>query len=90
MADSGSKVTKLVINSTDEFDGTVKDLSGDVFLLFYGERKEDGDSWCPDCTAALPVVEAALEGRDAPSTLVEVTVVRDEYKGKPDYVYRCV
>ena len=88
MADATSKVTKVVVDTPLQFDDTVKGLSGDVFVLMYGERKENGDSWCPDCTAALPVIETALEARSGPSTLVECTVAREEYKGKPEYAYR--
>jgi len=88
MADAASKITKVVVNKPAEFDETIKELSGDVFVLMYGERKENGDSWCPDCTAALPVIVSALEARAGPSTLVECTVAREEYKGKPEYAYR--
>lgn len=88
MAVAETTVAKTVIASPAEFDETVGALTGDVFLLFYGERKEDGDSWCPDCTAAYPIVEGALKARSTPSTLVEVVVKRDEYKGKPDYAYK--
>ena len=88
MAEQTPKVTKITVDTPAQFDDAVKDLSGDVFVLMYGERKEDGDSWCPDCTAALPVIESALEARAGPSTLVECTVAREEYKGKPEYAYR--
>ncbi len=88
MADQTSKITKIVVETPADFDKTVDGLTGDVFVLMYGQRKENGDSWCPDCTAALPVIEAALEARAGPSTLVECTVAREEYKGKPEYAYR--
>eukprot|EP01032_Pedospumella_encystans_P026605 gene26605-30065_t len=39
-----------------------------LFLLFTGSKNSSGRSWCPDCTAAEPVIEEALssipEGKD--------------------------
>ena len=28
---------------------TVKRTEKDIIAYFYGDRKENGDSWCPDC-----------------------------------------
>jgi hypothetical protein len=88
MAGQDSIITKIVVDTPAQFDDAVKELNGDVFVLMYGQRKENGDSWCPDCTSAYPLVESALQTRTTPSTLVECTVAREEYKGNSSYAYR--
>ena len=54
-----------------------------VFALFTGSAAEDGRSWCPDCEDAKPLLGAtfAEAGRAAELTLIEVPLVRAEYKG---------
>jgi hypothetical protein len=62
-----------------------------VFLLFFGsETPETGESWCPDCVMADPVIRGTL----ATITRHEVLLVecpvglRADYKGNPTHPYR--
>ena len=65
-----------------------------VFLLFFGsEAPETGESWCPDCVMADPVIRGTLArmahmtGR--PVHLVECPVGdRAAYKGRADHPFR--
>ena len=33
---------------------------GDIFVMFSGSKTAAGESWCPDCVAAKPVVTKSL------------------------------
>lgn len=61
------------------FDEQVKDALGKssaVFVLFFGrEKPETGESWCPDCVIADPIVRKAV-GTKSDSILLEVPVDR--------------
>lgn len=62
-----------------------------VFLLFFGsERPETGESWCPDCVMADPLIRGTLSRISAhPVHLVECPVgERAAYKGNADHPYR--
>lgn len=62
--------------------------SFNLVLFKLGNKLEStGKSWCPDCTAAEPLIETALEDLPSGYTFLEVPVVREEYK-KPDFVLR--
>lgn len=55
-------MTRITVNSSAELDQVVKDNSGKtVVLLFTGTKKSDGNSWCPDCVVADPVIEERVE-----------------------------
>jgi hypothetical protein len=43
---------------------------------------------CPDCESAEPVIHAALNGLEAPVTLIYAPVVRSEYRGNASHPYR--
>jgi hypothetical protein len=46
----------------------------------------DGEpSWCSDCEAAKPIIEETFAKITAPTTLIEVHLPRDEYKGNPSH-----
>ncbi len=65
--------------------------NGLIFLLFFGsERPETGESWCPDCVVADPVIRGTLGSIQAlPVTLIECPVGdRTAYKGNADHPYR--
>ena len=79
-------LTKLVANNAAEFSAhlaTALASGGAVYALFTGAAGADGASWCPDCTACKPLLAAtfAEAGRAADVTLVEVPLVREEYRG---------
>jgi hypothetical protein len=58
-----------------------------VFALFTGAAGDDGKSWCPDCSDAKPLLDATFAegGRAADLTLIEVPLVRAEYKGNASH-----
>jgi hypothetical protein len=64
-----------------------KDGDKPLFLLFYGEKNSFGKSWCPDCTAAEPVIEEALSAISTGCILLSCCVAREEYRS-PEYPYR--
>lgn len=48
MAESADGFQKIVVPTPAEFDGEVEKHKNHVkglFVLFFGERKEDGESW---------------------------------------------
>lgn len=57
-------------------------------IMFIGAMNENGESWCPDCRDAEPVVEAAL--KKAPSDIVFIlSIVGDKPEWKsPDNEFR--
>eukprot|EP01138_Halocafeteria_seosinensis_P003102 gb/GECG01003170.1/.p1 GENE.gb/GECG01003170.1/~~gb/GECG01003170.1/.p1 ORF type:complete len:173 (+),score=24.27 gb/GECG01003170.1/:1-519(+) len=60
-----------------------------IFCLFTGAKDPStGQSWCPDCDKAKPVIEEALRKINHPIVLLECQVNRDEYKNNPEYPYR--
>ena len=59
-----------------------------MYVLFTGAKVEStGRSWCPDCVAAEPIIEQALDQLNNGYVLLECPVIRQEYKS-PDYIYR--
>lgn len=58
-----------------------------LFLLFTGTKNASGRSWCPDCTAADPVIEEVLSSLSEGAILLSSSVDREPYRS-PDYVYR--
>ena len=62
-----------------------------LFLVFFGsEVAETGESWCPDCVMADPVIRGTLARITArPVHLVECPVGdRSAYKGQSAHPYR--
>ena len=46
-------------------------------------------SWCPDCTAADPIIEASMAANlPKGCVFLEMPVVRAEYRRKDSYLYR--
>jgi len=62
----------------------------DVYVLFTGaENEETGESWCPDCVTADPVLEKAVnEFQEREILVVKCPVIRSEYKNNSAYAYR--
>ncbi|XP_053625560.1 thioredoxin domain-containing protein 17-like isoform X2 [Plodia interpunctella] len=57
-------VTCLKINGFNEFVEYAENINSDgppVFFYFTGDKLPDGQSWCPDCNVAEPIVKAYLE-----------------------------
>jgi hypothetical protein len=60
-----------------------------LFLFFGSEDPVSGESWCPDCVVADPVLRAACARLRPELTLFECPVgVRSEWKGQASHPYR--
>ena len=47
---------------------------GDIFVMFSGSKTAAGESWCPDCVTAEPVVTACLASAESGSYFLYVGV----------------
>jgi thiol-disulfide isomerase/thioredoxin len=77
--------TKTVVHTQAELDEKLA-AGGDAntFVLFSGAVvPSTGQSWCPDCVEAEPVITAALNkaADGAKIELLYVPLVREEYRG---------
>ncbi|XP_070491056.1 thioredoxin domain-containing protein 17-like [Chironomus tepperi] len=57
-------VKRHFVKNWDEFEKLVVQLEKDklpINVFFTGDKDESGESWCPYCTRAKPVVEEALK-----------------------------
>lgn len=81
-------IEKVVCNSPSNFESLFNECakSPTFFVLFTGS-KTNGRSWCGDCTAAEPVINAALEEIDGGCKLLVVDCPREDYR-QQDYAYR--
>eukprot|EP00897_Mesotaenium_endlicherianum_P010489 jgi/Mesen1/9469/ME000063S08924 len=69
--------TLLEVDGPDQFVKAMATLDGksDVFVLFLGNNlAETGESWCPDCRAADPVISKVFGTSPRNMTLVRVYV----------------
>jgi len=56
--------TVVKVEGFEAFQAKVAELAAtgeDVFVMFSGSKDSNGESWCPDCVVAEPVVTAAME-----------------------------
>jgi hypothetical protein len=69
---------------------TLTGARGSALLLFFGaEDPATGQSWCPDCVTADPVLRRACTTLRGDLTLYECPVgVRSEWKNRPEHPYR--
>ena len=53
---------QLFVESVDELQRALDDNAGakGIFIYFWGTADDSGESWCPDCRQADPVIEAGL------------------------------
>jgi len=60
-----------------------------LFLFFGSEDPVSGESWCPDCVTADPVLRAAVTRQRPEITLFECPVgARSDWKNRPGHPYR--
>jgi len=84
------RITRLPEPAAFEAMRSAPDGALHFFLFFGSEAPETGESWCPDCVMADPVIRATLATITArPVNLVECPVGdRASYKGRADHPYR--
>ncbi|KAI8870382.1 hypothetical protein GQ42DRAFT_162755 [Ramicandelaber brevisporus] len=83
----------LRLDDPSNFDSKVAELlaassTGKIFVLFFGrEVPETGESWCPDCVLADPVIRLGIDQyakkNGVKATLVEVPVDRRPKDDQP-------
>lgn len=58
-------------------------------LFFASIDPSTGESWCPDCRAASPVIQRLVSSSEAPMNLLYCYVgAREDWKNKPENHYR--
>jgi len=65
------------VEGYDGYKSAMESLKGSktpVYLLFCGSKTPDGQSWCPDCVQAEPVIEECVKSEAGEFTLVHVGV----------------
>ena len=85
-------VHHIVCSSVSNFDDSLasaieKAGSKPLVLMFTGAIiTETGRSWCPDCTAAAPVIKAECNKVEG-SVLLEIPITREDFRNQ-DLMYR--
>lgn len=70
-------VVKHHVKGYEEFTNLVEDLESQneiIHVLFSGGKEENGQSWCPYCVTAEPVIEDALATAPESSHFIHVEV----------------
>ncbi|XP_061388991.1 thioredoxin domain-containing protein 17-like [Musca vetustissima] len=79
------------VQGYDDFKKLVGELeqSGKpIYVLFSGGKDENGESWCPYCVTAEPVVHEALSKAPADSHFIHVIVGERSYWKDPNNPFR--
>eukprot|EP00004_Rigifila_ramosa_P016203 TRINITY_DN3823_c0_g1_i2.p2 TRINITY_DN3823_c0_g1~~TRINITY_DN3823_c0_g1_i2.p2 ORF type:complete len:139 (+),score=27.39 TRINITY_DN3823_c0_g1_i2:523-939(+) len=77
---------------TSDFETRLKEALSEegaaVFAVFFGSEQDTGESWCPDCVIADPLIRAVV--REVPNSILLECPVGDraDYKNKPEHPYR--
>lgn len=76
-----------------EVDSTLHTLAAErgaaLFLFFGAEDPATGESWCPDCVIADPVLRRACTSLRPDLTLYECPVgMRSDWKNQPQHPFR--
>ena len=84
----GLKRTLRVKTNVKRLRGILNRYSGNpkVLLLFVAGDDETGESWCPDCRLATPVIYSLLDGRGF--TVIEIDVGDKPTWKDPDHELR--
>ena len=60
-----------------------------LFLFFGAEDPQTGDSWCPDCVTADPILRRTIAATRKDLTVYECPVgQRSDWKNQPTHPYR--
>ncbi len=70
-------------------ESVVKSGGEALFLFFGAENPQTGESWCPDCVVADPVVRRAIITARKDLTVYECPVgERADWKNRPEHPFR--
>eukprot|EP00088_Acartia_fossae_P039505 TRINITY_DN41127_c0_g1_i1.p1 TRINITY_DN41127_c0_g1~~TRINITY_DN41127_c0_g1_i1.p1 ORF type:complete len:141 (+),score=11.53 TRINITY_DN41127_c0_g1_i1:52-423(+) len=83
-------VVKHAVSGFEAFKEKAEELAkkGDLFVLFSGSKNAAGESWCPDCVTAYPVVQKCLEAVDDDSNFLYVEVGDRGTWKDPECIFR--
>jgi len=87
------KLIRIPFAEAAQFDSKLQTIftsfpSSKYFVLFFGSEVQGGNSWCPDCIVADPVIKKAISKVDN-LVLVECPVGNiSEYKNVPNHPYK--
>jgi thiol-disulfide isomerase/thioredoxin len=74
---------------TTQLDLTISTQGSALFVCFGSEDPASGQSWCPDCATADPVLRSACANLRPDLTLYECPVgERSAWKNQPSHPYR--
>ncbi|KAL5016679.1 hypothetical protein ScPMuIL_006268 [Solemya velum] len=59
-----------------------------MFVLFSGSPSQNGESWCPDCVTAKPVVERNLQYVDKDAVFIHCGVGDRAFWKDPKNIFR--
>ncbi|XP_071443931.1 thioredoxin domain-containing protein 17-like [Hetaerina americana] len=84
-------VVRHAVEGYEAFNNSIKELESaekTILVLFSGSKGNEEKSWCPDCVAADPVIDAVLDTLDDSVVYLYVGVGdRDTWKN-PNCVFR--
>jgi hypothetical protein len=83
-------VNKFEVEGFESFKAKADELAktGSLFVLFSGSKNEKGESWCPDCVTAYPVVMDSLKSADEDANFLYVSVGDRAFWKDPACVFR--
>nr|ALS04419.1 thioredoxin domain-containing protein 17-like protein [Acartia pacifica] len=83
-------VKKFSVEGFDNFKAKAEELAkeGPLYVLFSGSKNEKGESWCPDCVVAYPIVQKCLEEVDDDSSFLYVEVGDRAFWKDPNCIFR--
>ncbi|XP_021001696.1 thioredoxin domain-containing protein 17 [Parasteatoda tepidariorum] len=62
--------------------------SNALFVLFSGSKDANGQSWCPDCVTADPIIEEGLQSAPEDSVFIYCGVGSRDYWKNPNNDFR--
>jgi len=87
------KLIRIPFAEAAQFDSKLQTIfnsfpSSKYLVLFFGSEVQGGNSWCPDCIVADPVIKKAISKVDN-LVLIECPVGnKSEYKNVPNHPYK--
>ncbi|XP_023321472.1 thioredoxin domain-containing protein 17 [Eurytemora carolleeae] len=84
-------VQKFQVEGYEAFKAKVEELAKgdkDVFVLFSGSKDSNGESWCPDCVVAYPVIQDCLKTVSDEASFLYVEVGDRTFWKDPKCIFR--
>ncbi|XP_025092057.1 thioredoxin domain-containing protein 17-like [Pomacea canaliculata] len=82
-------VKEILVEGYEEYVKAAAENKGkQVFALFSGSKDANGESWCPDCLTADPVIKDNLKYAPADAILIHCGVGKREFWKDKENVFR--